>query len=179
MANIAYRRIRAEHADEKQAEMDGAVYDMVFTDRAGQKATDRELKKMLAYIRRGDTVTVESYGVLTSVPKELYLIVDTIIRKGAVFISRKENVNTGSAQGKAIQQLFTGMAEFVREMDRAKGKKTGKGRNPIQTEPMLFDLEVKRWKAGKQTARETARNLGLSPATFYRKVREPKPEEER
>ena len=192
MARIAY--VRVSTAEQNTARQDSklAGYDKVFTDKASGKNTDRpELQKMLEYVREGDTVTVDSYSRLARNTKDLLIIVDKLKEKGVAFISLKENVDTSTPQGEFMMQVFASLAEFERKQTlqrqaegiaeakrrdaelKAQGKQaeTYKGRKPIDVDNGTFAAEVKRWKEGKQTARETMQRLGLKPNTFYRRVK--------
>lgn len=193
MARIAY--VRVSTAEQNTARQDSklAGYDKVFTDKASGKNTDRpELQKMLEYVREGDTVTVDSYSRLARNTKDLLIIVDKLKEKGVAFISLKENVDTSTPQGEFMMQVFASLAEFERKQTlqrqaegiaeakrrdaelKAQGKQaeTYKGRKPIDVDNATFTAEVKRWKEGRQTARETMNRLGLKPNTFYRRVKE-------
>lgn len=192
MARIAY--VRVSSAEQNTARQDSKLvgYDKVFTDKASGKNTDRpELQKMLEYVREGDTVTVDSYSRLARNTKDLLIIVDKLKEKGVAFISLKENVDTSTPQGEFMMQVFASLAEFERKQTlqrqaegiaeakrrdaelKAQGKQaeTYKGRKPIDVDNVTFTAEVKRWKEGKQTARETMQRLGLKPNTFYRRVK--------
>lgn len=193
MARIAY--VRTSTAEQNTARQDVKFegYDKVFTDKASGKNTDRpELQKMLEYVREGDTVTVDSYSRLARNTKDLLIIVDKLKEKGVAFISLKENVDTSTPQGEFMMQIFASLAEFERKQTlqrqaegiaeakrrdaelKAQGKQaeTYKGRKPIDVDNATFTAEVKRWKDGRQTARETMNRLGLKPNTFYRRVKE-------
>lgn len=192
MARIAY--VRTSTAEQNTARQDVKFegYDKVFTDKASGKNTDRpELQKMLEYVREGDTVTVDSYSRLARNTKDLLIIVDKLKEKGVAFISLKENVDTSTPQGEFMMQIFASLAEFERKQTlqrqaegiaeakrrdaelKAQGKQaeTYKGRKPIDVDNATFTAEVKRWRDGRQTARETMNRLGLKPNTFYRRVK--------
>jgi len=58
---------------------------------ASGKSTDRpQLKKMLAYVRRGDTVIVESISRFARNTKDLLELIDTLSAKEVTFISKKK-----------------------------------------------------------------------------------------
>jgi DNA invertase Pin-like site-specific DNA recombinase len=60
MANIKYIRVSTTKQNTARQEVDTATYDKVFIEKVSGKDRERpELKKMMAYIREGDTVTVE------------------------------------------------------------------------------------------------------------------------
>ena len=193
MARIAYIRVSTAEQNTARQETKFEGYDKVFMDKASGKNTERpELQKMLDYVREGDTVTVDSYSRLARSTKDLLIIVDKLKEKGVAFISLKENVDTSTPQGEFMMQIFASLAEFERKQTlqrqaegiaeakkhdaelKAQGKaaETYKGRKPIVIDSATFRAEVKRWKEGKQTARETMQRLGLKPNTFYRRVKE-------
>lgn len=193
MARIAYVRVSTQEQDTARQDIKFEGYDKVFTEKASGKNTDRpELQKMLDYVREGDTVTVESYSRLARDTKDLLTIVDKLKEKGVAFVSLKENVDTSTPQGEFMMQVFASLAEFERKQTlqrqaegiaikkqrdaelKAQGLKaeTYKGRKPIDVDREAFKAELKKWKSGKQTARETMNKLGLKPNTFYRRVKE-------
>ena len=193
MAKVAYIRVSTAEQNTARQDVKFADYDKVFTDKASGKNTDRpELQKMLEYVREGDTVTVESYSRLARSTKDLLTIVDKLKEKGVALISLKENVDTSTPQGEFMMQIFASLAEFERKQTlqrqaegiaeakrrdaelKAQGKQaeTYKGRKPIDVDRDIFAAEVKRWKDGKQTAREAMNRLNLKPNTFYRRVKE-------
>jgi len=193
MARIAYVRVSTAEQNTARQDIKFEGYDKVFTEKASGKNTDRtELNKMLDYVREGDSVTVESYSRLARNTKDLLTIVDQLKEKGVAFISLKENVDTSTPQGEFMMQVFASLAEFERKQTlqrqaegiaeakrkdaerKAHGLKaeTYKGRKPIEVSKETFTAEVKKWKEGKQTARETMAKLNLKPNTFYRRVKE-------
>lgn len=193
MARIAYVRVSTQEQNTARQDIKFEGYDKVFTDKASGKNVDRvELNKMLDYVREGDSVTVESYSRLARNTKDLLTIVDTLKEKGVAFISLKENVDTSTPQGEFMMQVFASLAEFERKQTlqrqaegiaeakrrdaerKAQGLKaeTYKGRKPIEVDREAFTAEVKKWKEGKQTARETMARLNMKPNTFYRRVKE-------
>ena len=195
MAKIFYARVSTVEQNEGRqiaaAKEQGA--DKIFTDKATGANTNRpQLKAMLAYIREGDTVIVESISRLARSTKDLLDLVEQITGKGAAFISLKESIDTSSPQGRFVLTLFAAMAELEREQikqrqsegialrkaEDAARKAQGlealyyKGRQSIAIDTDQFKAEVKKWRAGEQTAVETMRRLNLKPNTFYRRVKE-------
>ena len=77
--------------------------------------------------------------------------------------------------------IFAGLYQFEREctLERqavgiAEAKKAGKykGRKPIEVDKMKFTTLYTEWKAGKITAVAMQKALGVTPPTFYRRVKE-------
>ena len=73
----------------------------VFVDRMSGKSADRpELKAMMAFVRQGDTVVVESISRFARNTKDLLELVEQLTAKGVEFISKKEAIDTTTPTGK-------------------------------------------------------------------------------
>ena len=154
--------------------------DELFIDKASGKSTDRpELKRMLTYVRQGDTVIVESISRFARNTRDLLELIEQLTAKHVEFISKKEAIDTTTPTGKFMLTIFGAVAELEREyiLQRqdegiaiAKEQGKYKGRKPI-VHPE-FDKVVSKWKSGNMTAVEAMRRLDMKPSTFYRKVRE-------
>ena len=153
--------------------------DEVFIDKLSGKNTDRpELKRMLAYVRRGDTVIVESISRFARNTRDLLDLIETLSAKEVAFVSQKEAIDTTTPTGKFMLTVFGAVAELEREyiLQRqregiavAKANGVYKGRKPI-VRPN-FDAVVAQWRSGNITAVEAMRRLDMKPSTFYRKVK--------
>ena len=154
--------------------------DELFIDKASGKNTDRpELKRMVAYVRQGDTVIVESISRFARNTRDLLDLIEQLTAKQVEFISKKEAIDTTTPTGKFMLTIFGAVAELEREyiLQRqhegiaiAKEQGKYKGRKPI-THPD-FDRVVSKWSSGDITAVEAMRRLDMKPSTFYRKVRQ-------
>lgn len=98
--------------------------------------------------------------------------------KGVEFISKKEAIDTTIPSGKFMLTIFGAVAELEREyiLQRqqegiaiAKGQGKYKGRKPIDHPD--FSKVTAAWRRGELTAAQAMRKLGMSKATFYRKVK--------
>lgn len=154
----------------------------VFIDRMSGKNTDRpQLKEMMAFVRQGDTVIVESISRFARNTRDLLDLVEQLTKKGVEFVSRKENIDTTTPTGKFMLTIFGAVAELEREyiLQRqaegiaiAKEKGVYKGRQRIVRPE--FENVVKLWRDGKLTAADAIRRLDMTPSTFYRRVKEMK-----
>lgn len=178
---IGYVRISTEDQNTARQEvvMQQLGVDEVFIDKSSGKNTDRpELKRMMAYVRRGDTVVVESISRFARNTRDLLDLMEELSAKEVAFVSQKEAIDTTTPTGKFMLTVFGAVAELEREyiLQRqregiavAKANGVYKGRKPI-TRPS-FDAVVSEWRSGSITAVEAMRRLDMKPSTFYRKVK--------
>ncbi len=184
MRQIKIGYIRVSTTDQNTARqevlMEALGVTKVFIDRMSGKNTDRpELKKMLAFVRQGDTIVVESISRFARNTRDLLELVEQLTAKGVDFVSKKEAIDTTTPSGKFMLTIFGAVAELERDyiLQRQKegiavAKEQGvyKGRKPIQRPDFHFVASL--WKSGEITATEAMRRLDMSSSTFYRKVRE-------
>ena len=178
---VGYVRVSTQEQNTARQEvlMQELGVEQLYIDKASGKNTDRpELKKMLAYVRQGDTVIVESISRFARNTRDLLDLVEQLAKKDVEFVSRKEAIDTTTPTGKFMLTIFGAVAELEREyiLQRQRegiaiAKKAGKyaGRKPIT--PPNFREVTERWKCGEITAVEAMRRLNMKPSTFYRKVR--------
>ena len=148
--------------------------DDVYIDRISGKTTDRpELKKLMEYVRKGDTVIVESISRFARNTKDLLELVERLTAKGVEFVSKKEAIDTTTPSGKFMLTIFGAVAELEREyiLQRqqegiaiAKAQGVYKGRKPIQRPE--FSQVVALWRKGTITATEAMKRLDMKPSTF-------------
>ena len=153
--------------------------DELFIDKASGKNADRpELTRMMNYVRRGDTVIVESISRFARNTRDLLDLVERLTEKQVEFVSRKEAIDTTTPTGKFMLTVFGAVAELEREyiLQRqregiaiAKDNGVYKGRKPIQ--PPELEKVIVKWRRGEITAAEAMRQLGMSKSTFYRRVK--------
>lgn len=153
--------------------------DEVFIDRMSGKNTERpQLKKMMEFVRKGDTIIVESISRFARNTKDLLELIEFNNKNEVGFISLKENIDTTTATGKFMLTVFGAVAELEREyilqrqkegIEIAKQQGRYKGRKPIM--PQNYSTIIEKWKAGEITASRAAGLLGMSRTTFYRRLK--------
>lgn len=101
--NIGYIRVSTQEQNtvRQEALMESLGVDEVYIDRMSGKSTDRpELKKMMEYVRQGDTVIVESISRFARNTHDLLELVERLTAKGVEFVSKKEAIDTTTPSGK-------------------------------------------------------------------------------
>ena len=198
--------VRVSSVDQDTGRQDKMMQDLnippenIFREKISGKDSNRpELQKMLSYIRRGDTVVIESFSRLARNTKDLLDIVEKITEKGAGLKSLKESIDTTTPAGQFMLTVFGAMAQLERdyilsrqkegiEVHKERDRKlkeqglpaeTYKGRKRIPFDSEKLKKELEKVKAGEQTHEETARNLGfidkngkLQIRTYFRRVKE-------
>lgn len=154
----------------------------LFIDKASGKNTDRRaFKEMMAFVRAGDMVIVESISRIARNTRDLLSIVSELTEKQVEFISLKENIDTTTPQGRFMLTVFGALAELEREnilerqregIEIAKSEGKYKGRKPLEVDEAQFKDACRRWRAGEITATAAMQEVGLKPNTFYRRVKE-------
>lgn len=160
----------------------GVEPENMYIDKQSGKNADREqLKALLSFCRKGDTVIVESISRIARNTRDLLNIIDELNQKQVDFVSLKEAIDTASPTGKFMLTVFGALAELERAsiLDRqregieiAKQANVYKGRQKQAIDRELFQSVVKRWRNEEITAVEAMRQLNLKPNTFYRRVKE-------
>ena len=154
--------------------------DEVYIDRMSGKNTNRpELKKMMDYVRRGDTVIVESISRFARNTRDLLELVERLTAKGVEFVSKKEAIDTTTPTGKFMLTIFGAVAELEREyiLQRQRegiaiAKEQGKYTGRRSKQSPDFDRVVGQWRNGEITAVEAMRILKMSKTTFYRRIKQ-------
>ncbi len=182
MANVAYVRVstQEQHTDRQEVALKDFNIEKYFTEKISGKNADRpELKKLLEYVREGDTLYIESISRLARSTKDLLNIVEQLKAKGVELVSLKENIDTHTPQGKFMLTIFGALAELEREntlqrqregIEVAKLKGVQFGR-PAAAFPKDFEKVYKEWKQGKCSAVKSMQTLKLKKTTFYKLVK--------
>ena len=181
---VGYVRVSTMEQNTARQEvlMDRLSVEKVYIEKvSGKSTTGREkLKEMLDFIREGDVVVVESISRLARNTRDLLKIVDKFDKKGVIFISQKESIDTNSATGRFMLTIFAAVAQLEREyilarqkegIEIAKAEGKYKGRKPIDIDKDKFIEVYSKWKAGEITARAGMEELRIKASTFYRRVK--------
>ena len=163
-------------AQVKQLRAAGA--EKVFKETASGAKTERaELARAIRRLDDGDTLLVTRLDRLARSTRDLLNTLAQIADKGAGFRSLGDAwADTTTAHGRLMLTVLGGLAEFERELIRAR---TGEGRaravangvrlgrKPTLTHHQQLEA-IKRVKAGKETLGEIARSYNVSRWTISR-----------
>ena len=177
---IAYIRVSTQEQNTIRQEllMEELGVDEVYIDRISGKNTNRpELQKMMNYVRRGDTVIVESISRFARNTRDLLELIEQLTAKGVEFISKKEAIDTTTPAGKFMLTIFGAVAELERDYllqrqregiaaAKAQGKYTGRKPKVHPDQKRI----LQRWRAKEITGVAAMKALGVSKTTFYRLV---------
>ena len=90
---------------------------------------------MMAFVRAGDMVIVESISRIARNTRDLLSIVSELTEKQVEFVSLKENIDTTTPQGRFMLTVFGALAELEREniLERQTGRNRNRqGRGQVQ-----------------------------------------------
>lgn len=181
---VGYIRVSTQEQNEARQEelLKAHGIEQTFKDKSSGKNTDRsDFKKMMAFVRAGDIVVVESISRIARNTRDLLFIIADLTDKDVEFVSLKEAIDTSTAQGRFMLTVFGAMAELEREsiLERqregialAKAEHKYKGRKPVEVNESAFRAVCTRWRNKEITARQAMNEVGLKPNTFYRRVNE-------
>ena len=178
---IGYVRVSTEEQNTARQEimLRELGVDELFIDKASGKNADRpELRRMMEYVRRGDTVIVESISRFARNTRDLLDLVEHLTEKQVEFVSRKEAIDTTTPTGKFMLTVFAAVAELEREyilqrqregiaIARTQGKYRGR---PAKDYPNV-ECVVARWRNGEITAVQAMKQLGMSKTRFYERAK--------
>jgi DNA invertase Pin-like site-specific DNA recombinase len=163
----------------QDAALRGSGCAKVFSETASGAKTDRAaLRKAIAALREGDTLVVTRLDRLARSTRDLLNVLDEIAKRGAGFKSLADTwADTTTAHGRLMLTILGGLAEFERELIRAR---TGEGRTrakaagvhmgrPSKLTPHQQREAIARCDAGEALT-DIARTFGVSHTTIGRLV---------
>lgn len=178
---IGYVRVSTEEQNTARQEimLRELGVDELFVDRASGKNADRpQLNRMMNFVRRGDTVIVESISRFARNTRDLLDLVERLTEKQVEFVSRKEAIDTTTPTGKFMLTVFAAVAELEREyiLQRQRegiaiAKQQGKYRGRPPKAYPDFERIAARWQKGEITAVQAMKQLGMSKTRFYERVK--------
>ncbi len=179
MAIFGYARVSTRDQDlgSQLADLRAAGCGNIFKEKASGAKTDRpELAKAIRRLEPGDVLIVTRLDRLARSTRDLLNILDAVGKAGAGFKSLKDAwADTTTAHGRLMLTVLGGLAEFERELIRARtddGRKRAKARGVRFGRPQALTAHqrkeaIQRLAEGAVQA-DLARSYGVSQATISR-----------
>jgi DNA invertase Pin-like site-specific DNA recombinase len=179
MIAYGYARVSTDGQtlDAQVAELRNAGAEVVFREKvSGATANRKQLARILARLEKGDLLLVTRLDRLARSTRDLLNTLGEVADKGAGFRSLKDSwADTSSAHGRLMLTVLGGLAEFERELIRAR---TGEGRERAKARGVKFGRKPKlkphqrkealsRREAGEPVV-EIARSYAVSHSTISR-----------
>jgi DNA invertase Pin-like site-specific DNA recombinase len=179
MPRFGYARVSTNGQDlsAQDAELMAAGCAKVFKEKLSGAKTDRpELAKAISKLEPGDVLVVTRLDRLARSTRDLLNVLDEISKRGAAFKSLKDSwADTTNAHGRLMLTVLGGLAEFERELIRARtgeGRKRAKARGvrfgrPRKLTPHQRQEALQRLHAG-ETMADVARSFAVDGSTISR-----------
>jgi DNA invertase Pin-like site-specific DNA recombinase len=179
MAIYGYARVSTRDQDlaAQCAELMAAGCAKVFQEKVSGAKTDRaELAKVLRRLEAGDVLVVTRLDRLARSTRDLLNVIAAVTERGAGFRSLKDAwADTTSPHGRLMLTVLGGLAEFERELIRARtgeGRRRAKDRGvkfgrPRKLTPHQRQEAIQRLTAG-ETQADVARTYNVDPTTIGR-----------
>lgn len=176
---IGYARVSTDGQSlESQLEqLENVGCSKIFSEKISGARSDRaELAKTMARLEAGDILIVTRLDRLARSTRDLLNVLDVVSKRNAGFKSLADVwADTTTAHGRLIITVLAGLAEFERELIKAR---TSEGREraikagiKMGRKPKLSahqKTEVRGRKANGESLRFLARSYGVSPNTILR-----------
>ena len=153
--------------------------EMIFQEHISSATKDRpELTKLLAQLRKGDSVVVWKLDRLGRSLSDLVKLVTDIQDKGAGLQSLQDSIDTSTPQGKLTFHIFAAIAEFERDIirdrtnaglsaARARGRVGGRPKGLSPQSQRNADVAASLYSQG-WTAAKIIEHLNISKTTLYK-----------
>jgi DNA invertase Pin-like site-specific DNA recombinase len=144
MVTVGYARVSTRDQDlaSQVAALQAAGCGNIFKEKASGAKTDRpELAKAIRRLEAGDVLVVTRLDRLARSTRDLLNILDAVAKAGASFKSLADAwADTTTPHGKLLLTVLGGLAEFERELIRAR---TDDGRKRAKARGVKFGRPVK------------------------------------
>ena len=182
--NVAYVRVSTiEQNEDRQVEALGKYeIEKWYKEKVSGKNRNREqLKIMLDFVREGDVIYVLDFSRLSRSVSDLLSIVEELDNKNVKLVSLKENLDSRTPTGRLMLTMIGAISEFERQnmLERQReginiAKREGRYKGRKEMELLEWDDNYKLWKNGEISLTAFARNLDVTRATIYNRLKKVK-----
>ncbi len=150
----------------------------IFKEKISAAKERPELEKMISLLQKGDRVVVWKLDRLGRSLRHLIDLVKSFEEKRVKFISLQDNINTQTAQGRFIFNLFASLAEFERDIirerthaglsaARARGRKGGRPKGLSLEAQLKAQYAKKLYEDRSLSIESICKKVGVSRRTLY------------
>ena len=176
MSNVGYARVSSagQDLDIQLAALKAAGCDVIRSEKVSGTSTQgrTELRTILAFLRKGDVLTVTRIDRLARSIADLASIVRELEAKGAALKAIEQPIDTSTAAGRAFLQMLGVFAEFetaIRRERQLEGIEAAKAKGVYKGRPATIKADdIAKLKAEGLGASEIAKRLGIGRASVYR-----------
>lgn len=182
---IGYARVSTQDQNlEMQLDALGkAGCEKVFQEKASGIRSDRpQLAAMQQILREGDVIYIYKLDRLGRSLKHLLEMTSDFEKRGIGLVSINDSIDTTTAQGRLIFNIFASLAEFERDLirertksgldaARARGRKGGRSRGLSKEAEKKAMLAQTLYNERKLGVNEIAADLEISKMTLYKYLR--------
>jgi DNA invertase Pin-like site-specific DNA recombinase len=151
----------------------------IFQEKVSSAKERPELQKLLETLREEDTVIVWKLDRLGRSLKELINLINDFQQKKIGFRSLNDAIDTTTAQGRLVFNIFASLAEFERDLirertkaglsaARSRGRTGGKPKGLTKEAQSKAEAARILYDKKEKTVAEIGKLLGISRATVYR-----------
>ena len=182
---IGYARVSTQDQNlEMQLDaLDKAGCEQIFQEKAsGVKSERPELLAMQQILRKGDVIYIYKLDRLGRSLKHLLELTSVFEKQGVGLISLNDHIDTTTAQGRLIFNIFASLSEFERDLirertksgleaARARGRKGGRSRGLSKEAERTAMLAQTLYNERKLGVDAIAKELLISKMTLYKYLR--------
>jgi len=180
---IGYARVstRDQNLELQLDALTKAGCEVIYQEKVSGASTSRpELERLLTQLRTGDTVYLYKLDRLGRSLKHLLQVVGDFQQLGVGLVSLTDAINTTSAQGRLVFNLFASLAEFERELIRerthaglaaARARVGGRQRDLSEQAERTAIIVETLYREQQVGVNEIAQLLNISKVTLYKYLR--------
>ena len=182
---IGYARVstRDQNLELQLDALNKAGCEVIYQEKVSGASTSRpELERLLTQLRTGDTVYIYKLDRLGRSLKHLLQVVGDFQQLGVGLVSLTDAINTTSAQGRLVFNLFASLAEFERELirerthaglasARARGRVGGRQRGLLEEAERTAIIAETLYREQQLGVNEIAQRLDISKVTLNKYLR--------
>jgi len=145
----------------------------------GAKTSRPKLDEMLSILQKGDVVIIWKLDRMGRSLHHLIKIVNALNEKGIAITSLQDPIDTTTAQGRLMFNMFASLAEFEKDLiyertmaglssARARGRKGGRPKGLSEAAKEKACVAEALYKQGELSSEQISNQIGVSKTTMYK-----------